>query len=234
MTAITTQRSAAVLAFFLFCLPAIGQERDTRNSIGLDLRYTSGSRLFPDPYSSDPIKRNATEDLGDFVTAAAHYRRHITEAIEVQLTGEYIAHDNESTDHYGTVTSDGYRIYGIELLGLFRMPFSTQTVGFYAGGGGGFVYGDRRLSIAGVQATSLKSDLAFGIHVLFGIEYFLLETVSLRGEFHFRDPQIAVRNAFPQDRVVSHGITYYLPTEPFDSKINLNGNVYSFGASWHW
>jgi opacity protein-like surface antigen len=216
------------------CLSLSAQERNRENSFGLDMRYTSGSQLFPEPYSPDPVKRNTTEDLGDFLTAAVHYRRHITEAVEVQLTGEYIDHDNETTDNYGTVTSDGYRMYSAELLGLFRMPFSTRKVGFYAGGGGGFVYGERRLSVAGVQATSLESDLAFGIHVLFGIEYFLSETISFRGEFHFRDPQIAVKNVFPQDRVVSHGITYYLPTEPFYSKINLNGNVYSFGASWHW
>jgi opacity protein-like surface antigen len=225
--------SVSLLAFLFFTAILIAQDDPLQNSIGVDVRYNSDSRIFPEPFSSDPIARNSTDNLGDFFSYAVHYRRSIVESVEIQLTGEYLSHQHETADNFGTITKDGFSMVGLELLGLFRLPFSSSTFALYTGGGGGFVYGERSYSIAGVEAETLDKDLSFGIHVLIGLEYFFRENLSLRGEFHFRDPTITSEDVFRQETIQANGILYTLPTTAFPSKINLDGNVYSLGISWH-
>jgi len=223
----------AVLAFFLFPAQTTGQNGKPNTSAGIELRYSTASRILLSPLSADPLKQIAETDLGGFASVAVRYRQPVYESVQLHAAFEYMRNTAESSDHYGTVARDGFTLYGVEVLGLFRLPFSGPAVALNAGGGAGIVFGRREYSIGGADAASTSSGIAFGIHVIVGMDVFLTESLSLSGELHFRDPQVAVENTFSRPSVVSNGITYFLPTEPLKTKINLNGNMYSIGAAWH-
>jgi|GEM_PF-2517345 len=193
----------------------------------------SNSRIYVSPQSSDPVLRQASVTMDPAWSAALMYRLELVPSVLLRFRGEYLSASRELHDRHGTRSIDGYDAAAFESSAMFALPIASKRVRVCVGGGIGLYVAQRRLSIAGVVASSSASTAAVDIHVLLSGECFLLRTFSLRAEVLFRDPHISVQNAFPIPEVVSNGIPYHLNTEAFRSTINLNGNVYSVGLSWY-
>ena len=219
------------LVLFLLAVPLEAQTRD--HSAFLSVGYLDASQIFLYPQSSDPVQRDQTADIGGSFCYAGGYRLTLYPSVALQLHAEFVSARSSRRDQVGTVVDNGFDVWLLEANAVFTLPFSTRRFQMYVGGGGGMYFGRRLHSIAGIQAETVTSTPAFGIHVLVGAEYFLTERLAARTDIIFRDPQISVENRFPQKSVMSHGVEYPLRDEPFLSYINLNGNVYSLGLAWY-
>ena len=220
--------------FFLLCIitgTALGQE--FQHAISISGGWMEDSRIFISPQSPDPVSRQSSTDVGGNIAWSASYRMHITPTVLLQLHGEYVHAHLSEADQVGTIIENGYDVELVECSGVFTLPFSSERFSMFIGGGIGAYFGHRVYSIAGVSAETVSSTPAFGIHVLVGAEYLLTRQLGVRADIRFRDPQMSVENRFPQSSVLSNGVEYPLESAPFLSYINLNGNVYSLGLSWH-
>lgn len=219
--------------FFFMLFPAVAWAQPSAHSAFVSLGYLDASQIFLSPQSSDPVTRNETADIGGSFSYGGGYRFEVIPSVLLQLHGEFVSAEHRATDQVGTVLSNAYDVWLIEASAAFSLPFSGKTFNMYVGGGGGFYFGTRAYSVAGVQSETVSRAPAFGMHILLGAEYLLTEHLGLRADIVFRDPQISVENRFRQPSVRSKGVDYPLDEEPFESYINLNGNVYALGLSWH-
>ena len=203
------------------------------NAFSVSCSYVAESQIFTSPASPDPAQRTLTTEIDASSSYSFQYRRELLHSLFLETSLEYTSGEASWHDQFGTELSDGYDAYIVELSGLFALPFSGRIMRVYVGGGGGLYFGTRSLSLASAKAESIGGSPSFGIHVLFGMEWWVLSDLSLRGDIRFRDPQISVENQFNQSSVESNGVEYPLPVRPFPGDININGNVYSIGLMYY-
>ena len=219
------------LAFLFLALAS--QETCAQHSLALHTNYTSSSRIFPTPFSSNPIFQSTSYEIGSALSFSAQYRYAIAENFRLGFSFEYLPNEFSERDANGTEYIDGYKLFLSELSGYFTLPVGSTAFQLYVGGGVGMYMGAREYTIASVEAISNATPPAFGIHVLSGFEYYPVRSLSLRAEFLFRDPQIVTENQFSTESIVSNGVEYRVGSKPFKSKVNINGNVYSLGVAFH-
>lgn len=235
------RRLKILWALPLFLIPLssslFGAQRTTKYSIALRGTYTSTSKLYPTPEASQEDLQSLSIEYNDLFGFGVEVRRQLgDESIEVGVGVEFLKTTKAGlgTGPAGTPSVqlpivDGYRFVPVEFTGYFIVPFSTETVKLFMGGGAGFYYGDRIYQVVNTTAQTVESRLAFGIHVLAGADYFIDQFLSLRGEVKFRDPQFEITSKFANTRVEYNGRTYRLTQQPFTSRVNLDGLVLNLG-----
>jgi len=214
-------------------LPSLTAAQEFQHALSVSTGIIENAQIFVSPQSPDPVERQRTTNIGSAVAYGASYRYRLYPSVTLQLHGEFVHERSEKNDPVGTRIINGYDVWLTELSGMFTLPFSTERFSMYVGGGAGVYVGRRSYAVANISSETVSSIPAFGIHILVGAEYYILPKIGLRADVIFRDPQMSVENRFPQESVLSHGVRYSLDTEPFLSHVNLNGNVYSLGISWH-
>jgi hypothetical protein len=227
------RRGICFLLFPLFCCcPELFAQANTQ-AFSVSVGFIENSQIFTSPQSPDPVERQQSTNLGGTLSYGCSYRVRLHSQVHLQLHGEYVRARSAARDRVGTLSENGYDIGLMELSGMFTLPFSTERFEMYVGGGAGGYYARRSFIVASVSAETVSSVPAFGIHILIGAEYMLTKNLGLRADVVFRDPQMSVENRFSQSSVQANGLIYALETEPFLSHVNLNGNMYALGLSWH-
>ncbi len=193
----------------------------------------ASSRIFTAPLSPDPAERALTTDFDASYGASLLYRRTVFSTIFVEANFEYSQSETSWENSLGAPYSDGYRVLLLEGTAAFYLPIQSKSFSAYVGGGIGFYTGDRVFTLAGASTRKIGSSIAFGIHVLVGVKYLLTPRLGIRADMRFRDPRIPVETVFNQDSVTWNDVVYPLPSEPTEAYINLDGNVYAVGLSWH-
>lgn len=130
---------------------------------------------------------------------------------------------------YRIPVQEGFVTYPVELSGYFVIPFSSEDIRMYLGGGVGWYVGERLYSVAQVNAATLNSPSGFGIHVLTGADVRLLPRLAIRGELKFRDPQFDSVNQFAASSATYGGVRILLDQSRTKTRINLNGITYGLG-----
>lgn len=194
--------------------------------------YVSGSRIFTAPRAVDAVERNGTNDFPSSFSAGMGVRLAVSTSTAVEISLEYAPMERRFADYHGTPFRDGYDVVGLELAGLFTLPLSSRSLQMYVGGGAGLYAGTRSLAVAGVSARSIMQPPSFGILTLIGVRYAFLPPLAATLEWRFRNPQLTAENVYDQSSVTANGVTYPLPTDPFVSRVNLNGNVFRLGVGW--
>jgi hypothetical protein len=218
---------------FLFLLAgAACRSQDGTHVLTGYCNIVTSAQVFTNPSARDPVERNATNAIGAMLSGSVQYGIAVSSVARLQASFEYVAGSDASYDNYNTETIDGFRMYGIELTGVFLLPVSGERFLLYLGGGGGGYWGTREYAIGELASRASSSNMSFGILTIFGLEYRVFPPLSLKTELRFRDPQIDTQNVFDRATLDVRGITYHLPTQPFASKVNVDGNVYSIGLSW--
>ena len=214
-----------------------GAERNAKYSIALKGTYTSSSKLYPSPEAAQEDLRTQNIEFNNLFGLGLEVRRQLgSESVELGIGVEFLraSKDGLASGPGGSPRvqlpiEDGYRFVPLELTGYFVVPFSTQKVKFFMGGGAGFYYGDRTYRVINRTAQTVESRVAFGIHVLTGVDYFIDRFLSVRGEVKFRDPQFDITSKFTDTQVQHDGRTYRLSQQPFVSRVNLDGLVLNLG-----
>ncbi len=217
-------------ALFLMCvcfglaLPLRGQE--PVNLLFVGGQIADGSRIFLYPRSTDAGLRATTTELGATAGLAAIWDFRLSDQVRLRMSAEYLSRINDRRDDFGTELSDGFHFWGTELTGSFVLPLRSRRFFVHVGGGGGLYLATRVPSVAGIDAETSSRTVGWGIVVLLAAEYHISDLLVVGIEARFRDPVVEVANRYPQSSVMANGIQYPLLTEPFPSRININGNIY--------
>ena len=199
--------------------------------------YTTSSQIFPNPNSPDPVKRSLSFVVDGFPGGGVELRYRFPGTLlavgaSVEFQRATLATDLAVAFRNDIPVQDGYRAVPLELTGYFIIPFSTRAVQVFMGGGAGLYLGERLYELAGVTAPVVESSPGFGIHVVAGVGFALIDHLSLVGEMKFRDLQFTSINAFPSATIVYNGALINVGTTSFESRIHTDGIVFQLGASY--
>jgi len=212
--------------------------QDRPYSISVLGTYTTSSKLFHHPNDPDELLRSEFLPLDDIFSFGLDARKSF-DAIRLQVgvSLEYLRRTDLFDLPTGNTTltvRDGFAVYPLEVTGYFLIPVGSDQVRFYMGGGGGMYIGERIYEYNAVAAKPTEHPPGFGIHIVSGIEYFLNPVVSLRGELKFRDVQFETTNRFPPNAVLSDpNFALVGGTQPFQSRINIDGMTMNIGLAFH-
>lgn len=219
-----------VLAFFSSCTLA----QDQRYSISLSGTYTSSSKLYFAPNNPDDFIRSRNYPIENIFGFGMDVRRSFEDlGVWAGIGVEWLSKTEAIEQPVNSTTTapiyDGYAVVPVELTGYFIVPFSSEAVQLYMGGGAGAYLGERRYQQAGVNAAVTARSAGFGIHVLSGLQYNFQSSLSLRCEAKFRNVQFRSTNAFDRPVGFAAGHSVRLDQTPFESRISIDGMVTSLG-----
>jgi hypothetical protein len=232
-----------LLIFFIFLIlkPAFPQFNEHDFGISANLVYTTSAEIFLNPNSSDPVVRNQSYTLEDIFNPSLDLRYRLNEYFMLGLNIEYINKSAEAPNLTAFIGSqlvvfnveDGFRVVPVELTAHYFFPFSTEDFKFTMGGGIGYYRGEFTRKFSDVDLSVVERKIALGIHVSASMDYMLLNNVSFRFEMKFRDPQYEVRSEYTKTEVIYEGETITLPTDVFETKVNLDGITFVLGIVYH-
>lgn len=223
-----------IILFVINSVFIFPQSADNKFSISLNYNYTTTSRLYLQPNSSDPFLRNLYNELEDIYSISAEFRFEILEDLLLGLGGEFITktfpNQNFNLGGRRIEIKDGFSVIPVELSIYYLLPFSTQRFKFFMGGGGGIYFGKHIREFGDVFFENEKSQIGYGIHVGVGMEYFIQDYFSIRGQMRFRDPEFKMKSRYSNSIVNYNGNTYLISADSYNSKGNLDGVTFTLGA----
>ncbi len=224
--------------FALYC-SSYSQSARSKFSVGVNTSYTTTSKLFFNPEAEDLFLKNEYFPLNDIWSVSFNFRYRINNSVIGELNIERIrktaiGQNMVAATSLGTravKAEDGYEIFPIELNLLYVLPFSTETIQIYMGGGVGTYFGKQIRAFGNVKTESQNKKFAYGIQVLTGISYSLFDFLSARFEMRFRDPEIKLTTKYLSETAVYKGRTYILPKNSFHTKVDIDGVTFTFGLA---
>ncbi len=223
----------AIFFILLFPLFAFSQSAENKISISFNWNYTTTSKLFLQPNYPDPIVRSIHEDLDHIYSYFVEVRYQLMEAVFIGAGSEYIKKTfKKNINLSGTriPTEDGYRMVPFELSIYYQLPFSSEHFKFFMGGGSGIYFGEHIRNLGNVTISNESRKASYGIHVAVGMEYIVNNLLSFRGQMRFRDPEVEMKSRYSSSFVNYNGKEYLLPSQSFESKVNIDGIVFTIGA----
>ena len=228
--------SAVLISLFLLSVSCTFSQEHLY-SVSFFGTYITSSKLYFDPNNPDDILRAQNLPIEHIWGMGFDLRRSFEESgIQIGLSVERLAKTEIVYEPIGTSTVipvyDGYLAFPVELTGYFIIPFSNETVQMYMGGGGGVYFGVRHVEEGGVSARVVDKSAGFGIHVLSGLQYNFASAMAIRCEVKFRDAQFKSTNQFNSGTGFVNATAVSLGTQPFDSRISIDGMILSVGLAY--
>lgn len=223
-----------------FLVETYAQFNDKLFSINASAVYTTTAEIFLNPNSSDIVLRNESFELTDMLSPSFDFRFQLTKEVLVGISTEYLK--TSQSGSFLTVfagsqivnleVEDGFEFIPVELSVYHLMPFSTEFFKFTMGGGIGYYIAKQTRKFGNTDISNIKMEPAFGIQVSAGLEYLLRSYISLRFQMKFRAPEIKVKSQYNSTTVNYKGNTIEILQDTFDSKISVNGAMFSVGLSY--
>ena len=227
-----------ILLLILISTPLFSQYNGKKFSIGFNLYYTTTSKIFLYPNSSDEILRNKSNDIDKFFDFGLEFRYRFSEDIILTISSEYIKTMQDGINITGFVggttvsinAEDGFEIVPLELSIFYVLPVSTEEFKFLMGGGGGVYFGNHLRKVGAVEVNNFSREIGYGIHVALSLQYLVTENFSAQLGMKFRDPDFRVTSQYTSPTVQINGSTVLFPQDKFDSRINVDGVTFTLGA----
>jgi len=218
-----------------------GQYNGSKFGISASYSYTTSSRLYYFPNAEDPFLRSQSVPFEDIYSYSVELRYRISEAIIAGLNLDYIDQSGyikpvTALGENGIETlnaSDGFMMIPVELSLYYYLPFSAEKFKFYMGGGAGYYIGNHTRKLGSLEVNNVERKTAYGIHVLVGMDYMVLNFLSIRGEMKFRDPEFEVTNEYARNEITYRGREYTISGKEYDAKVNVDGIIFTIGAVYH-
>ncbi len=231
----------AILFFLFHTSPLLSQYNGHSLGISFSYSYTTESKLYQHPTSSDFILREQFDQFDDIYSYAVEGRYLLSENLALGLSLEFVERFNKNYPFFlgspsgsnRIIIKEGYRIIPVEISLYYLLPFSTNTLKFHMGGGIGYYYGDHIRKINNVNSETVEREFAFGIHVNTGMDYIINRYFSIRGEMKFRDPEIDLSSRYEKETVHIDNKVITLTEKEFDSRVNIDGITFSIGIVFH-
>lgn len=228
------------ILLFITVSTAFGQYAGHDLGISVSYSYTTTSKLFPFPNSIDPILRESHKNFEDIASYSVEIRYRLTTPLVLGLSVEYLEKTSKGNVVLGgpsgsiiAEADEGFSVVPVELSAYYILPFSTDEFKFHMGGGLGVYFGNHIRNIQDAGFENVNRDMAYGIHVIVGMDYLIEDFISIRGEMKFRDPQFEVESKYDKSDVRIVDNLYVLPSSSFESKINVDGITFMIGAVFH-
>lgn len=194
-----------------------------RNSISPKLIYISSSKIFLFPESTDEILRKKNLPLENNWGFGLEYQKLFNESkYGLGINIEYI---RKTVKFENFNTTDGYWALPIELTGYFFIPLGLEKWKIFMGGGCGVYFGNRILKKENIIQENIKFTPGYGIHVLGGVEYYLIKNLAIKSQMKFRDLFFQTKSLFLSDPSDLNNPTL----REYHSKINVDGMILELG-----
>ncbi len=230
-----------IILLIFFASSVYSQYNGYDFGISSSLVYTTSADIYLNPNSTDPVVRNRSFPVSDIINPSIEIRYRLSEPLIIGVGTEYMASKQigrnlivfEGNNEISLETEDGFIFVPIELSLYYQMPFSTQNFKFLMGGGAGFYIGEFSRTFGDTEISTLEKQTAFGVHVSVSMEYLLLDRIGLRFEMKFRDPEFKSKSKYDKDVVNYNGNLITILRDTFDTKVNVNGVTFIFGAAFY-
>jgi outer membrane protein W len=224
--------------FFFICSCAAAQYNGNRFSVYLNYNYTTSSKLYLQPNSSDEYKRGLHSMLEKISGGGIELRALITDNFFVGLGADYIR-KTEKVSSIAVVSDytqnmavdDGYEVIPVELTAYYLFPFSLKNFKLFMGGGTGYYFGSHVRTLGDISSETVSRETTQGIHVLVGLDYLMTDYLSLRGVLKFRDVEFSMKNKYNKLDGTHDGYPVKIVNSSFDSKVAVDGLVFYIGLA---
>lgn len=230
----------SILLFVIITTGLFAQYRDNKFGLSLSATYTPTARFFLNPNAIQKLFREENVELIDIYSGAIELRYRINEAIIFGVGIEYIEKRSKERNVIGfpsqlagVEVEEGFKMIPIEVSVYYFVPFSTESFKFFMGGGVGIYIGEYIRDFADVSLENVSRDFSWGIHGRIGMDCVITDYFSVRGEMKFRDPDFKMESKYNKESFKYNGTTRLLPTEPFATKVNIDGMNFLIGAVFH-
>ncbi len=224
------QKTIIAFVMMVFCfIPLKAQEHPY--SVGVAGSITTTSRLFFSPYDVDIVARNQSMTFSNVWGMGIDVRRELQgNHFHIGISAEFLSTNEAftvlSNTGVPTPVEDGYVSFPVEVTGYFTIPFGSEILDVYMGGGFGGYFGERHYMYSGVKSHITARKPGFGIHVLSGLEYHISSILALRGEIKFREVQFESTNVFVPDQGYI-GMPLPYNETPFTSRMSIDGLMFN-------
>ncbi|MDZ7766336.1 MAG: hypothetical protein U5K00_18250 [Melioribacteraceae bacterium] len=226
-----------LLIIILLLLPIKGQYNDKDFGLSFSANYTTTARLYLNPNAIERLLREENLEIEDIYSYAFEIRYRVSDSFLVGIGTEYVEKVAKLINVIGFPSqlagieiNEGFTLIPVELSGYYFIPFSTESLKFYMGGGLGIYFGSYIREFGTLEVETVNQDFAWGIHGRIGMDYMFSDFFSLRGEMKFRDPDFNMENKYTSNSFVYQGNVINLPQEPFATRVNIEGMTFSLAA----
>ena len=227
-----------LLIFFIVSIPVFAQYNGSKFSFGINTLYTTTSKVFLFPNSSDEILRNSSNDVDKIFDYGIEFRYRFSDDLIFGLNAEYMKATETGiniTGFLGNSTvaikaEDGFELIPVELSVYYVLPFSTDNFKFLMGGGGAIYFGNHIRKVGTVEVNNLTRNFSYGIHVSISMEYLVQPHISIQAGLKFRDPDFRLTSQYTSSSVLIGGNVITFPQDKFDSRINVDGVTFTLGV----
>jgi opacity protein-like surface antigen len=222
-----------IFLIFPFSL-LLAQYNGENFSICIGYNYTTSSKIFLNPNAVDVIDQNQYITIGSFANFSLEFRYRFSQSLIFGLDIETLENDKKGR-HLNSprfIVDDGFKIYPVEFSVYYFLPFSTEDFKFFMGGGFGIYPGERTRSFGDINFVKVDSEIGYGIQVSTGMDYILIQNISIRGEIRFRDPDFTSTNKYTKKIVTYDGNNYSVNTNNTISRINVDGITFRIGLAF--
>lgn len=210
-------------------------------SIMPTLNFVSSASILLNPFSTNFIERNTSEELsGGYGYGITVRKKFFRQDLSFGITAEFLKiTDDELTQTFETDSTrvkarvnEELLILPVEFTGYFNIPDFTPDLKIYLGGGIGVYFGDRKRTIHNIQSKTISKEAGFSFVILSGMEYYFSTNISGLFEFRFRQGEYKVKSEYPVSSIEINGTTYPLE-QTLNSKVFIDGLKLSLGLSYN-
>ncbi|OQY75756.1 MAG: hypothetical protein B6D45_05225 [Ignavibacteriales bacterium UTCHB3] len=199
--------------------------------------YGTASELYPYAGVSDFDLSKVSVGLGSLVTPHISVGYRFNGDLRGVLALEYLSKTAEFygqtvENETGTIfipVKDGYSFLPVELSLEYILPFSSEALKVYIGGGAGIYFYSSKREVAGIKPKSGGNITGYGIHILSGMEYFFSDNLGILFTMKFRDPEVLFDGEYASDAGVWNGMPVRLGNTKFREKLSLEGTMFILG-----
>ncbi|MDF1612743.1 hypothetical protein [Stygiobacter electus] len=225
------------ILFLFFAQSFINAQIFNESNFSLSYNYTTTSKLYYNPFSSDKLLRSNYIELNNLKSISFEFRTIFFENVFISLNSEYLSrnflYDNINLQGDRAIAHDSFTFIPVELDFFYYLPFSNEYIRFFMGGGFGFYFGKFKRELGNQITKSEMFNSSYGINVSVGMDYTFYENYSVRFQMRFRDPELSWINNYNSNLVLYNDKTYFLNTSSFYTKINFNGINFSLGLVYN-
>ena len=226
-----------ILVFFIVTTQSFSQYNGSKFSFGVNTLFTTTSKVFLFPNSSDEILRNTSNHIDNIFDYGVEFRYRFSEDIILGLNVEDMRATQTGTNITGFIgnstvalnAEDGFEVIPVELSVYYVLPFSTDNFKFLMGGGGAVYFGNHIRKVGTVEVNNFSRDFAYGVHVSISMQYLVRPHISIQAGLKFRDPDFRVTSQYTSKSVSIGGRIITFPQSKFDSRINVDGVTFMLG-----